>query len=273
MTAAKIGFIGGGNMARSIIGGLLGKGYRPEHIMASAPSTATRESLTADFGINVSEDNQAVCAFADALVLAVKPQKLIPVCRELKHSLKSETLLISVAAGITCNTIKAQFEESTPLVRCMPNTPSLVSRGVSGLFASAEVDEAQRAQAEAILASVGQVYWLAEETLLNAVTAVSGSGPAYFFLFMEAMVEGGTKLGLSPEMARAMALETAAGAAKLAASGDVELRELRRRVTSPGGTTERAIAVFEARQLRSTVEEAMLACAERAKTLADELGA
>ncbi len=271
MTAANIGFIGGGNMARSIIGGLIQQSYDPEKILVCAPSESTRSALAEDFGVGVAEDNSRACAFAEVIVLAVKPQQLVAVCQTLQPALRADTLVISVAAGVTCATIKTHLGCAVPLVRCMPNTPSQVGRGVSGLFASVEVDERQKAQAETILGAVGQAYWLAEEQLLDAVTAVSGSGPAYFFLFMEAMADAGQKMGLPPEVALAMALETAAGAAQLAASSNLGLAELRRRVTSPGGTTERALAVFEARGLRATVDEAMQACAERAQVLAREL--
>lgn len=273
MTQTHISFIGGGNMARSIIGGLVAKGYPAKRIHASAPSDATRQALAADFGINVSAENSEACALADVLILSVKPQVILDVSAKLKDSLKPGALVISVAAGVTCDSLKSRLGHATPLVRCMPNTPALVRRGVSGLFATAEVTPAQQQQAEAILSAVGQVYWLDEEAQIDAVTAVSGSGPAYFFLFMEAMVDSAVKLGLPRETALRMALETAAGAAELAGASELSLAELRRRVTSPGGTTERAISVFDNRDLRGIVDEAMTACAERAKTLARELAA
>ena len=204
-------------------------------------------------------------------MLAVKPQIMKAVCRALAPHLQPHQLIVSIAAGISCASLNTWLGPQ-PLVRCMPNTPALVRQGVSGLFANAQVSATQREQAEQVLSAVGMVLWLDEEAQIDAVTAVSGSGPAYFFLLIEAMSAAGVKLGLTPETATQLSIQTALGAARMAVSSDVDAGELRRRVTSPNGTTEAAIKTFQAGGFAEWVEKALTAAAARSVELAHELG-
>jgi len=268
----NITFVGGGNMARSIIGGLVQQGYAPGNLCASARRPETLDALHKDFGIRVEQNNGAAVKGADVVVLSVKPQVMKEVCLSLRDELPLNALIISVAAGITCASLANWLGASRHIVRCMPNTPALVQMGASGLYAAAGITAEERQIAEAILGAVGTVAWVDDEGLIDTVTAVSGSGPAYFFLFLEAMVASAVQQGLDPATARQLAIQTAAGAARLAQTSDVDLAELRRRVTSPGGTTERAIAAFEQHKFRQVVDIAMQACANRSRELAEQLG-
>ena len=272
MKTSKIAFIGAGNMAKAIIGGLLAEGFSAAHISAAGPRLESLNKVADEFGIAVSTDNAATAATAEVIVLAVKPQMLKEVALALRDSLSHKPLIISVAAGIATQSIASWVGEDQAIVRCMPNTPSQLRVGASGLFANALVSEAQKAAANTILSAVGIVQWLDDEPLLNAVTAVSGSGPAYFFLMMEAMIDAGIELGLTRECAAELTLQTALGAAMLAKESECDVAELRRRVTSPKGTTEQAILSFEADQLRATVLKAMSACSNRAVELSELLG-
>ena len=268
-----IGFIGAGNMAAAIIGGLLAEGYPAKHIWATDPSAERLQQLEADWGINTCVDNQQAAAKVEVLVLAVKPQVLSSVAEGLKETVaKSKPLIISIAAGILCSSMESWLGQGAAIVRCMPNTPALVQTGASGLYANAAVSQQQKAQAEKILQAVGIALWVDREELLDAVTAVSGSGPAYYFLMMEAMIAAGQSLGLDLQTSTQLTLQTALGAAKMAQASDVEVAELRRRVTSPKGTTEKAIESFEQGDFRGLVDNALSACAERSKSLAKELG-
>lgn len=269
---SNICFIGAGNMARSIIGGLIQQGFAPETITACDPKQTALEALAQDFGICTNTDNVAAVANANIVVLAVKPQVMKEVCLPLRNAISEESLIISIAAGINCYSLQQWLGSDRRLVRCMPNTPSLVRMGASGLFAASSVKDEQKHLADKVMRAVGEVQWLTDEDQIDAVTAVSGSGPAYFFLMLEAMVDAGVEQGLSAEVAKSLAIQTAAGAAELARSSDVDLAELRRRVTSPGGTTERAILAFENQQLRHIVKQAMQACADRSRQMAAELG-
>lgn len=272
MSTPNITFIGAGNMARSIIGGLVKQGYPSAKLRASDPNTAALTSLQQDFDIDVCADNAAAVAGAEVVLLAVKPQVMKDVCKALQSHMPAGALVISIAAGISCTSLSRWLGADCRIVRCMPNTPALVQMGASGLFAAAGVTPEEREIAESILAAVGTVAWVEDEELLHAVTAVSGSGPAYFFLFLEAMEQAGVQQGLDPAIARQLAVQTAAGAARLALNSDATLAELRRQVTSPGGTTEKAIASFEQQHLRHTVDIAMQACANRSRELAESLG-
>ncbi len=268
-----LGFIGAGNMASAIIGGLLAKGYPAESIWASDPSAEKLQQMQADWGIRTSVDNQQVAADAEVLVLAVKPQVLGEVAKGLQAvASTNKPLIISIAAGIMVDSLERWLGDDTAVVRCMPNTPALVQTGASGLYGNANVSAEQKQQAEQILDAVGIALWVEQESLLDAVTAVSGSGPAYYFLVMEAMIAAGVKLGLDTETSTRLTLQTAIGAAKMAVASDVDVAELRRRVTSPNGTTEKAIEAFEAGDIRDLFDQAMIACAERSKSLAVELG-
>ena len=270
MNLRNICFIGGGNMARSIIGGLIAKGNTPTNITVCDPQQDTLNLLRADFGVLTTHDNAAAVAAADVVVLAVKPQVMASVCVGLAPHLSPGVLTISIAAGINCASLNQWLGAQRAIVRCMPNTPALVGEGATGLYATPAVTPAQRKEAEAIMAAVGVAVWVDNEALIDAVTAVSGSGPAYFFLAMEAMIDAGVAQGLPAETARALTLQTALGAAKLAQHSTDGVAELRRKVTSPGGTTEQAILSFENNELRRIYAEAMQACAERARTMAKE---
>jgi len=271
MSKTRIAFIGAGNMAASLIGGLRAQGLEAQQIRASDPGEETRARISAEHGIETFADNGQAVAGADVVVLAVKPQAMKAVCEALRPSLAPNQVVVSIAAGITCASM-TQWLGQQPIVRCMPNTPALLRQGVSGLYATAQVTEQQRQQAEALLSAVGIALWLDEEQQLDAVTAVSGSGPAYFFLLIEAMTAAGEKLGLPRETAAKLTLQTALGAAHMAVSSDVDAAELRRRVTSPAGTTEAAIKSFQAGGFEALVEKALGAAAHRSAEMAEQLG-
>lgn len=263
----SIAFIGAGNMAKSIINGLVARGYPSAKIRVSAPSRDRLAELEAVFGVVVSCDNTEIVAGAQVVVLAVKPQVMKSVCIELCGHVGDETLIMSLAAGVGSSFVQHWLGRNCAIVRCMSNTPAQVLAGASALFANPSVSPRQRDVAAAIMEAVGLVCWLDDESLMDNVTAVAGSGPAYFFLFLEAMIDTAVAEGLKREDATRLAIQTALGAAKLAQESQDDLRELRRKVTSPGGTTERAIASFENDHLRSTVARAMAACVERAREL------
>ncbi|HVL00646.1 MAG TPA: pyrroline-5-carboxylate reductase, partial [Dongiaceae bacterium] len=219
--------------------------------------------------VNTSRDNLTACQKADVIVLAVKPQVMADVIAPLKPIVSQrKPLIISIAAGITLAKLEGWLGADTAIVRCMPNTPALVEAGATGLYANANVSPAQREQARAIMASVGLALWLDNEDQIDAVTALSGSGPAYFFLVMEAMIAAGKAMGLSEQVARQLTLQTALGSSQMAITGSVEPAELRRRVTSPGGTTERAIGIMEQQGLRDTFMTALKGAYDRSKELA-----
>ena len=271
MSNTRIAFIGAGNMAASLIGGLRAKGLDAAQLRASDPGAETRAKVNAEHGIDVFADNADAIQGADVVVLAVKPQAMKAVCEALRPSLKPNQLVVSIAAGITCASMN-NWLGAQPIVRCMPNTPALLRQGVSGLFATAEVTAEQRQQAQELLSAVGIAVWLNEEQQLDAVTAVSGSGPAYFFLLIEAMTAAGVKLGLPADIAAQLTLQTALGAAHMAVASDVDAAELRRRVTSPAGTTEAAIKSFQAGGFEALVETALGAAAHRSAEMAEQLG-
>ena len=271
--ASTITFIGAGNMAGAIIGGMIESGFSPDDVIATSPSDDALAPLRERLGIRTETDNAAAVAESDVVVLAVKPQIMRDVCEQMRDAVQARRpLIVSVAAGLPAETLEAWLGGDLPLVRCMPNTPALVGAGAAGLFANERVDEAQRRLATELMEAVGLVEWVEDEALLDAVTAVSGSAPAYFFLLFEAMEEAGVKLGLPADTARRLAMQTALGAAKMALASDKPPAELKRNVMSPGGTTERAIAHLEDAELRRIMAEAMTACADRAAEMADELG-
>ncbi|MFW9267225.1 pyrroline-5-carboxylate reductase [Pseudomonas sp. D2-30] len=271
MSNTRIAFIGAGNMAASLIGGLRAKGLDAAQIRASDPGEETRQRVSAEHGIEAFADNAQAIDGVDVVVLAVKPQAMKSVCEALRPHLKPHQLIVSIAAGITCASMN-NWLGAQPIVRCMPNTPALLRQGVSGLFATEQVTAAQRQQAEELLSAVGLALWLETEQQLDAVTAVSGSGPAYFFLLIEAMTAAGEKLGLPRETAAQLTLQTALGAAHMAVASDVDAAELRRRVTSPAGTTEAAIKSFQAGGFEALVEKALGAAAHRSAEMAEQLG-
>ena len=270
---SSICFIGAGNMAQSLIGGLIASGYDKQNISATDPTEAQRNSVTQTFGIQCFADNAQAIDQADIVVLAVKPQTLESVCESISDSVQSNTpLIISVAAGIRSDDINRWLGGQTAIVRTMPNTPALIQTGATGLFANSFATKEQQSQAEHILRAAGITVWVDEESKLDAVTALSGSGPAYYFLFMEAMEQTAQQLGLDEKTAHLLALQTALGSAKMALESHLDCATLRKNVTSPNGTTERAIQSFENAGLREIVENAMKAAQTRAVELADELG-
>lgn len=272
MNNGKIVFIGGGNMARSLIGGLVADGLSADNIHVMDTQKAVLQTLKQTFAVQVHEDLASAVASADVIVLAVKPQQMQDVVKSLATVWPANALLISIAAGIRLADLGRWLQKDTAIVRAMPNTPSLVQAGATALFANNHVSEQQREQAEAILRAVGLALWLDNETKMDAVTALSGSGPAYFFLVMEAMENAAIELGLPQETARLLCLETAFGAAKMALESDMPAATLRQQVTSPGGTTERAIHELEDGGLHGLFENALVAAALRARELGDQLG-
>ncbi len=266
---STIAFIGGGNMAVSLAGGLLADATAP-HVIISEPKQEQRERLAARFPTaEITGDNATAAARADVVILAVKPQIMQSVAESLASALGHRPLILSIAAGITTERLDAWLGDGQPIVRAMPNTPALVGSGATGLFANAQASAKQRSSAEHVMRCVGLVQWFEREDELDAVTALSGSGPAYVFLLMEALEAGGAALGLEPKIARLLALQTVFGAAKLALESDDPPAVLRERVTSPGGTTQQALQVFEDGKLRELVAQAMQAAARRAHELAE----
>lgn len=258
----KVAFIGGGNMATAILGGLVAKGARGEDIAVVEPDADARARLAAEFDVNALDAPGEEIARVDAIVLAVKPQ----VMREAAAALKpfvSKQLVITIAAGIRLADLARWLGGYKRLVRAMPNTPALVHAGVTGLFADASVPQPDRQLADHLLAAVGATIWFDDEALLDAVTAVSGSGPAYVFYAMEALEAAANELGIPPEKARSLALWTFVGAAKLAIEKGGDPAQLRANVTSKGGTTERALSVMEASYVKEKFIEAVKAAAAR----------
>jgi pyrroline-5-carboxylate reductase len=267
----NITFIGGGNMASALIGGLLQQGYLPTQICVVEVSAEGRERIKQEFNVEaVAELFQGV-ANSNVVVLAVKPQQLPAVARELAALLNNH-LVISIAAGVRAKDISRWLGGYTRIVRAMPNTPALVGAAVTGLYAMAGVCEAERGDAEAILGAVGSVLWVAREELLDTVTAISGSGPAYVFYFIEAMQMAAHELGLDAAQARKLSIDTFVGAARLASLSSEDPAALRARVTSPGGTTERAIRALENEGVKSAILRAIHVANARSRELGDEFG-
>lgn len=273
MTASTIGFIGAGNMARSLAGGLLNNGWTAEKVRLSDPDARQRAGAEQALGVHTFADNRELAEHVEILVLAVKPQALKEVAEALATTVqRKRPLVISIAAGVRVSDLERWLGGKLPIVRVMPNTPALVGSGASGLYANARVSTAQRDLAETILRAVGVAVWVQDEALIDTVTALSGSGPAYFFMVMEALEKAAIAHGLEPKTARLLTLETAYGAAKMALEGGEEPAQLRKRVTSPGGTTEKAIQTLQAGHLEQIFDQAVLAAIQRARELADMLG-
>jgi pyrroline-5-carboxylate reductase len=273
MKNRTIAFIGGGNMASSLIGGLIAGGWPAEAIRVAEPFAEKRQSLAAQFGVFITADNNEAVAGAQVVVLAVKPAVVIGVVHEIGAAVRSQaSLVVSIAAGVREPDIRRWLGFEASVVRAMPNAPALVGSGATGLFANASVSQAQRDLAESILRAVGMVLWVREEAMMDAVTALSGSGPAYFFLLMELLEEAAYRLGLEPETTRLLTLETAFGAAKMALESSDDPAMLRQRVTSPGGTTERAIQRLERGGIRDLVASALEAARDRSAEIGNELG-
>ena len=270
MSDTQITFIGAGNMAASLIGGLRKQGVAAERIRASDPGAAALQAMHSAFAISTYTDNSLAIAGSDVIVLAVKPQVMRSVCEQLAPHLSTHQLIISIAAGISSASL-SQWLGERAIVRCMPNTPALIQQGVSGLYANAQVTEEQRQQAQQLLSAVGLAVWLDDEHLIDAVTAVSGSGPAYFFLLIEAMTQAGVKLGLPADTAAQLATYTAQGAANMACQSTLDAAQLRQQVTSPNGTTEAALQAFQRGGFLELVETAVHSAALRSQELAQQL--
>ena len=264
----NISFIGGGNMAQALIGGLISRGLPATRITVSDPVERVRELLQ-EKDVQVTEDNCAAIRDADIVVFAVKPQVLAQVLKPLQGLLANK-LVISIVAGAEVNTI-AHLLGTERIVRVMPNTPALVQIGAHGLFATAAVDEKGRQLASQVLAATGLTIWVEQEAQIDAVTAVSGSGPAYFFYMMESMIRAGKNLGLDEKTATALTLQTALGAAQMAITSANSPAELRKNVTSPNGTTQAAIEVFDHAQISQNIQAALAAAKTRSQELAKEL--
>ncbi len=262
-------FIGAGNMARSLIAGLVQDNTTLQLHIAD-PDPLALDSIQKNWPtVQVFQDNRSACFQADIIVLAVKPHLLLSVCENLRETIQTtQPLIVSIAAGVREDRISQALGTELPIVRCMPNTPALVQAGATGLYANAQVSDEQRSDAEAILRAVGITLWFSDEDQLDAVTAVSGSGPAYFFLVMEAMQAAANQLGLKQEEARLLVLQTALGAAKLAMESSDDVAVLRERVTSRGGTTEAALQVLNQGGLHELFQQALSAAQQRAKELA-----
>jgi pyrroline-5-carboxylate reductase len=267
----KVTFLGGGNMGAAIVGGLVARGFPAADITVVEPGAASREALAARFGVAVRDSAGAGMPRADALVLAVKPQQMREAVRPLVP-LDGATLVVTIAAGIRIADLSRWLGGHGAIVRAMPNTPALVHAGVTGLHAAPPVGAEGRARAEALLGAVGETVWLPREDDLDAVTAVSGSGPAYVFYFIEALEQAGRELGIAPAAARALAVGTFAGAAKLARERGEDPAVLRAQVTSKGGTTERALAEMEGAALKARFVEAVKAACARSRELGEQFG-
>ena len=267
-SSETIAFIGSGNMAASLISGLVTDGYDPQRIIASDPSHEKLADLCARFGIRSASDNSAAVSQADVVVLAVKPQMLEKVSRDLAEAVQQRRpLVVSIAAGVREQHLQEWLGGKITLVRSMPNTPAMLQSGATVLHAGPGVSEQQRDLAESILRAVGLTRWVHDEALIDIVTALSGSGPAYFFLVMEALEAAAVEGGLDADNARLLTIQTALGAARMAIESSDSPATLRQKVTSPGGTTERALSILEKGNLRSLFKEAVNAAAERSREL------
>jgi len=273
MTDQRLGLIGGGNMARSLIGGLIKSGIAPESMIVSDPDDSIRRALVEDFSIQTCADNTDAARVADILVLAVKPQVMRCAVEDIAESLlQRQPLVVSIAAGIPIASIESWAGSPLPLIRVMPNTPALTGNGASGMYANHRVSKSQRVQARKIMEAIGIAVWVDEESLIDTVTAVSGSGPAYFFYLMDAMVKAAQEGGLNPDASRQLTLQTALGAAQLALASGESLTELRRRGTSPGGTTQAAVEMLDKNGCEEILIRAVHAARKRSVELAKLLG-
>lgn len=273
MKHRPIGFIGGGNMACSLIGGLIADGYNAGDIRVSDPSDQQRRFVESAYGVITLTSNKDIITCSDIIVLAVKPQIIKSVITDLGAEIHNKkSLVISIAAGISVENLSRWLGENIPIVRAMPNIAVLVKSGATALYANPLVSDDQRNQAESIMRAVGLTLWLDDESHMDAVTALSGSGPAYMFLVVEVLENAALKLGLPRETAHLLALQTAFGAAKMALESSEDCATLRARVTSPGGTTEQAIEVLKNGDIQGLFDRALKAAHQRARELAELLG-
>ncbi len=267
-----IGFIGAGNMAYAIISGLINNGINASQLKISDTNESLLSLRKQEFNLEVFTDNIELACCCDVIILAVKPQILSAVCHELQSSIKDNTLIISIAAGVKSHDIDRWLGKEKSIVRTMPNTPALLNQGITGLFANDKVSNEQKEIATHILNAVGQSLWVETEDMLDAVTALSGSGPAYVFLMIESMTKAGAALGLEEKIAEKLAIQTVLGAGMMAKNSDDSPHELRQKVTSPNGTTQAAIESFQDQNFEAVVSHAMRSAFDRAGELAQELG-
>ncbi|MEY3758871.1 MAG: Pyrroline-5-carboxylate reductase [Pseudomonadota bacterium] len=271
MNIQKIGFIGGGNMASSLLSGLIASGHSPQHLWVSDINPETLTTLAKNLNVNTSASNDELINAVDVVVLAVKPQTLSSVAKSAGPLIQQKkSLVVSIAAGISQHSLSQWLGADTAIVRCMPNTPALVLTGATALHANVQVTPEQRNLAENIMRAVGIALWVNEESELDAVTAVSGSGPAYYFLLMEAMEKAALALGLNEVTARLLVQQTALGAAKIGLESSESPEQLRKRVTSPGGTTQKAIETFEQGGFTELVSKALHAARDRSIEMSKE---
>lgn len=271
MKSVTIAFIGGGNMTHSLVGGLVLSGYQAERIWVCDPHTEKLQNLAANYNIQTTQLSEEAIAQAEVVVFAVKPQALQQAVTQLASRLaNTKPLLISVAAGVTTAALQTWLGFETAIIRCMPNTPAIVGSGASALYANRYVNQKQKEIAESIIRSVGLAIWLEQEEQLNTVTALSGSGPAYFLLVMEALQEAAEHAGLTRQQAKLLTVQTALGTARLALETDQPISELRKNVTSRGGTTERGLHVLQENNIESIFAKALQAARQRAVELSQQ---
>jgi pyrroline-5-carboxylate reductase len=267
---SSIAFIGGGNMASCIIGGMVANNFDPMQIVVGTPSKGTRDRLSAATGATTMADNQAAVAQADIVVLAVKPKVMRQVVEDLAPALSHRPIIISVAAGIPVAALQQWLGADMPVIRAMPNTPSMVQAGATGLFTQSDLNSEQRSLVDNIFQAIGYSCWVDREDLIDAVIALSGSGPAYFFLVLEAMQKVAQELGLPEQTAQELSLHTALGASRMAMESGISAAELRAQVTSPGGTTQAAIKSFQQHGLEDIFRAAMTSAVERAQEMSKD---
>lgn len=270
--STTIGFIGAGNMAYALISGLINNGFNAQNIKLSDADAALLSQRQAEFNLEVFTDNIELASQCDVVVLAIKPQILSIVCKELRAHIDHQPLIISIAAGVRATDINRWLGGNTAIVRTMPNTPALLGKGATGMMANDIVSNEQKALAEQILGAVSQCLWVEDEKMLDAVTALSGSGPAYLFLMIESMAKAGVALGLDEKTAEQLSIQTALGASMMASSSEDSAHELRAKVTSPNGTTQAAIESFQDQNFEMVVSHAMRAAFDRARKMGAELG-
>jgi len=267
-----IGFIGAGNMAYALIKGLLSDGFEAKNINVSDANPELLEKRSSELGVTAQPDNVSLLNNSDIVVFAVKPQVLSVVCHELKNKASTDQLFVSVVAGIKSKDINRWLGGDFALVRTMPNTPALFQSGVTGLYANELVNDLQKKSVNLLLSAVGECFWVNEENLLDAITAISGSGPAYFFLMMQSMKQAAMALGLDEDTADALSIKTSLGASIMATNSGKDSRTLRAEVTSPNGTTQSAIETFQDQNFEGIVAAATRAAYDRARELSQELG-
>ncbi|RUO72770.1 pyrroline-5-carboxylate reductase [Idiomarina seosinensis] len=266
----NIAFIGAGNMTQSIVGGMCKSGYPAEKVWISNPSTGKLDKMKSELGVNTSQDNLEVVNAADAIVLAVKPQLMAEVCDHLKQHIDNlaDKLIITIAAGIRIPKYRQYLGDDIKIIRVMPNTPSLVGQGMSGLVADDSVNDADKSYVTEAFNGVGETLWVSDEDQLDILGAVAGSGPAYFFEFMDSLAKGAVELGFDPEKARAMVQQTCLGAAQMAKESDLSLEDLRKQVTSKGGSTAKGVETYQQRELHNISADAVKAAVNRNQEMA-----